>query len=127
MSNFLAILRALLTAIGAFVIGKNVFGTAIDNQVWESVISGIVVVATLIWSIKDKTANIEMWQSGIRTAITFIGGLLLAKHIINAEQLAAVITGALTVLPVIYGLLSKAKSTMIANGTLPVQQLKKNK
>lgn len=125
MDNFLSIVRAFLTALCAFVIGHNVFGTAIDNKVWESVISGVVILATLVWSIKDKTANIEMWQSGIRTAITFIGGLLLAKHLINAEQLAAVITGALTVLPVIYGILSKKKSTMLANGTLQVSQLKK--
>lgn len=120
------ILRAILSALGAFLIGRKIFGTDIDPTNWQTAVGGIMTLVAFGWGILDKSATIEMWQSGIRTLVTFIGGALLSKGILNTEQVATILSTALVVLPLIYGLLSKQKSSLIASGKLPVAELKQN-
>lgn len=120
------ILRTLLSAAGAFFIGRKIFGTNIDPNNWQTAIAGITVIASFVWGILDKTANIEMWQSGLRTIITFIGGIFIAKGSLNTEQLATILSGVLTAVPLIYGLLSKQKSSMLASGKLQLSTLKQD-
>jgi hypothetical protein len=60
-----SLLRSALTIVGSILLGKNIFGTAVDNSVIEAVIGGALFVGSVVWGIADKTATIEMLQSAL--------------------------------------------------------------
>ena len=118
------IARTLLTSVGVFLIGKNFMGQQIDQVMWQMLVGIAMSAFSVVWGIWDKTLGIEMLQSFIRSAIIGFGGLLVAKGSLTPEKLESILGIALAVLPLVYSILSKKKSTELANGTIEPNALK---
>lgn len=113
-----SLLRTVLTALGAFLIGKNIWGQPIDNELWQSIIGVIMAVGSIIWGFFDKSNTLEAVQSALRSVFVVVGGLLIASGKVSAGTLESISGVILAVLPFVYRLLSKQKTDMIAAGTL---------
>jgi hypothetical protein len=118
------IARTLLTSVGVFLIGKNFMGSQIDQSMWQMLVGIAMSAFSVVWGIWDKTLGIEMLQSFIRSAIIGLGGLLVAKGSLTPEKLESILGIALAMLPLVYSILSKKKSTELANGTIEPNALK---
>lgn len=124
--NVFALIRNLLTIAGGYIIGKSFFGTSVDDNTWQGIIGIVIAMVGVVWSILDKTLGIEQLQGAIRHIVSVVGGILIASGKLTAERLDTWL-GIITVLvPIIYGLLSKTKSTQLQQGTIAVHQLKKS-
>lgn len=123
--TILSLVRTILTAISAFVVGKHLFGTTVDDATWQGWVGVVVGLGSSIWGIVDKSATIEGIQSALRSAIIVVGGLFVAKGSLTADQLTSILGAAMAIIPFLYSTLSKQKSASIANGNLPVSSLKK--
>jgi hypothetical protein len=122
--TILSLLRTVLMASAAFLIGKNLFGNAIDASFAQQIVGGILAVITLVWSFADKTSTLEAFQSTIRNCIIFIGGLLIAAGKFKNEYLE-ICLGLFSILgPAIYSYLSRTKTEGISNGTIKIKDLK---
>lgn len=121
--SVLSILRSVLTAVGAYVAGKSFLGNTIDDNLWLGIGSSIVTLASIVWGILDKTATLEMFESGLRSVIMFVGALLVGAGIIKDEVLQSLLAISSVAIPAIYSQLSKTKSKNIAEGTLGVADL----
>lgn len=118
-----SVVRTLLSAFGSFLIGKNIAGTTVDMVVWEMWVGGFMGAASLAWSIFDKTATIEMFQSGIRNFLILIGGFLVGWGKLAQGTWDAIMGIIVILLPFIYSQLSKQKSIDIATGKLGLRDL----
>ncbi|MBC7509390.1 MAG: hypothetical protein H7320_11690 [Ferruginibacter sp.] len=120
----LSILRTLLMAVAAFLIGKNLFGNAIDASIAEQLGGAFLAIVTLIWSFVDKTSTLEGFQSTVKGFIVFGGGLAIAAGKLRQEALE-VILGLLSILgPMLYSYLSRLKTRGLSNGTIKIETLK---
>jgi hypothetical protein len=122
--SFLSLLRVVLTAVGAYLIGRDLFGSPIDSSVWDQIIGAVLTVASIVWGIKDKTATIEMVQSGVRSVLVVIGGMLVASGKIKAELLTALLGIAAIIIPWIQSGVSRKKVDDIKAGKIAVADLK---
>jgi hypothetical protein len=118
------IVRTLLTSVGVFLIGKNFLGQAIDQVLWQMLVGIAMSAFSVVWGMYDKTLGLEMLQSFIRSAIIGLGGLLVAKGSLSPEKLESILGIALAVLPLVYSILSKKKSTELAEGYIEPSALK---
>jgi hypothetical protein len=118
------IARTLLTSVGVFLIGKNFLGHAIDQVLWQMLVGIAMSAFSVVWGMYDKTLGLEMLQSFIRSAIIGLGGLLVAKGSLSPEKLESILGIALAVLPLVYSILSKKKSTELAEGYIEPSALK---
>lgn len=118
------LIRTLLTSFGVFLIGKNFLGQTIDQSIWQMLIGIAMSAFSVAWGMYDKTLGLEMLQSFIRSAFVGIGGLLVAKGSLSVEKLESILGIVLALLPLVYSLLSKKKSTELANGTIEPNALK---
>jgi hypothetical protein len=116
--------RTLLTSVGVFLIGKNFLGQAIDQVLWQMLVGIAMSAFSVVWGMYDKTLGLEMLQSFIRSAIIGLGGLLVAKGSLSPEKLESILGIALAVLPLVYSILSKKKSTELAEGYIEPSALK---
>lgn len=114
----LSLIRTVLTAFGAFLLGKNIFGAPLDDVLWQSIIGAIIALASIIWGFVDKTNTIDAVQSGLRSVIVVFGGLLVASGKISDKVLESVLGVASAIIPFLYSILSKTKTDMIAAGAL---------
>lgn len=123
-----SLLRTVLTLLGAFLAGGGLklFGIVIDTVYWQEIVGFVLAGVSIYWSIKSKEVNMEKLEGFIRQVITFIGGIFMAKNILKAEQLAAIMTFVLAILPLIQSYLAKKKSDDIEKGVIPVARLKKS-
>ncbi|MFC4261916.1 hypothetical protein ACFOWM_03435 [Ferruginibacter yonginensis] len=120
----LSLLRTLLMALGAYLIGKNLFGNVIDTSLWEQCIGYTLALITMVWSFVDKTSTLEGFQSTIRSTFVFVGGLLIAAGKLKDQSLD-IILGLLNVFgPLIYSYLSRLKTKGLSNGTIKIDNLK---
>ena len=119
------LLRALLTTVGTFLIGKNLFGANIDDSLWQVILGALMSVASIVWGIMTKSLGLEMWQSGIRQLFLAVGGILLASGKLSPEKLESLL-GLVTAVGVfVYSLISKVKSNQLVDGTISTTQLSK--
>lgn len=123
--DWLSILRAILTAIGSFLIGKSIFGYGIDDINWQTIVGIIISIGSLIMAIKDKAANIEMWQSVLRQILIFVGGILVAAGIMTGKNLEAILALIPVLIPVIQSYTARVKINQIESGKVSTEQLKK--
>lgn len=119
----LSIVRSILTAVGAYMAGKYLLGTPIDDNLWLGVIGSATTLISVIWGIVDKTATIEAVQSGLRSVIMFFGALLVGSGVLKGEVLESALAIVATLIPVIYSQLSKQKSKNIAEGSTGIADL----
>lgn len=120
-----SIVRGLLTAIGSFLVGKNIFGHDVDASLWQEIAGIVMAVVSTVWGIRDKTAGVEMIQSTIRQVLTFAGGFLIAAGYITGNNLEAILALIPVILPIVQSHLSRAKTNQIVTGKISTQELKK--
>lgn len=119
------VIRSVLSVAGAFLLGKNLFGTAIDESTWQVILGIVMGLVGMAWSIVDKTATLEMVQGAIRQGLTFVGGLLVASGKLSAANLETWLGIITAILPFLYAGLSRKKTQALDNGKLSVDQLNK--
>jgi hypothetical protein len=123
--TLMSLLRTFLTSFGIFLLGKNLFGSVIDQSIWQMVVGVTMAGVSVIWGIFDKTVGIEMLQSFLRSAIIGFGGLLVARGSLSPEKLESILGIVMSILPLIYSMLSRKKTSDLVNGTLSLEELKK--
>jgi hypothetical protein len=123
--TLMSLLRTFLTSFGIFLLGKNLFGSVIDQSIWQMVVGVTMAGVSVIWGIFDKTVGIEMLQSFLRSAIIGFGGLLVARGSLSPEKLESILGIVMSILPLLYSMLSRKKTNNLVNGTLSLDELKK--
>lgn len=121
----LSLLRTLMTSFGIFLLGKNLLGSEIDQSIWQMVVGVTMAGVSVIWGVFDKTVDIEMLQSFIRSAIIGFGGLLIARGSLSPEKLESILGIVVSILPLLYSMLSRKKTNQIAAGEILIEDLKK--
>lgn len=120
---FFSIFRSVLTAVGAYLMGKSFLGATIDDNLWLGIISSAITLGSIIWGVVDKSATIEMVQSGLRSVVTFVGALLVGSGVLKGEVIESTLTIITVLVPILYSQLSKLKSKNIATGDTPIVEL----
>jgi hypothetical protein len=118
------LLRALLTLVGTYLIGKPLFGGTIDDNVLQVIFGAVMSIAGLAWSVFDKTIGLEMIQAFIRSVGMGIGGILIANGKLSAEKLETYLGAILALSIFLHSWLGKKKNDGIVNGTIPPAALK---
>lgn len=118
-------IRTVLTLLGAFLAGGGLklFGIVIDTVYWQEISGFVLAGVSIYWSIKSKEVDREKLEGFIRQVITFVGGILMAKNILKAEQLAAILTFIIAILPLLQSYLGKKKSDDLVVGKIAPAQL----
>jgi len=117
------VVRALLTLAGTYLFGHNIFGTKIDESLWQEITGTVMVVVSFIWTIRSKALTIEIFQSTILKVFMVGGALLVTSGKLTNETFAAWTAALTAILPVLYSILSKSKSAGISNGDIPTKKL----
>lgn len=121
MDNFLSFLRALLIFVGTFFVGHNLFGHAVDQNIWE-IIGGIVIsLGSMIWGIASKQSTYESVESTIRSVLTAASGLLVSWGVVASTTVNAVLAFIPALGVLIQSFVGKAKTVAIATGTATAQ------
>ena len=115
--TILSFVRTLLIAIGGYLVARGI----LTDSMLQNVIGVALAVVTTIWSILDKTAGIEMIQSGIRSVVTFVGGFLLMRGKVTQETIDQVLAFLLPLASFIYSYFSRKKTQEIIEGKLDVK------
>lgn len=118
LQNFLSLLRALGTLIGAYLVGHAVFGHTVSADALQVIGGAILTIASTWWGIATKTTNIEGIESAARSVISALGGLGVSAGVISGVQLAAVLSAIIPIATFLQSALSKSKNQQIATGTL---------
>lgn len=122
-----SVLRTILIAFGAFLIGKNFFGSVLDASIWEQLVGAVLSIGTMVYSFIKRESTIEGFQTTIRGVLVFIGGLLVTAGKITGATLETVL-GIFTIIgPHLYGWLSRKKTEGLVNGTVRLETLKGGK
>lgn len=111
-------IRTALTAIGAFLIGKTIFDTSVTSDVWQGWVGGAIALASTIWGIADKSSTLDGIQSGLRSFVVALGGILIAMGKLKADTLTSILGVLTPIIAFIYSILSKQKTSKIAAGEL---------
>lgn len=123
--QILSLVRTILSAVGAFFIGKYILGNKVDEPLLELIVGAVMTLASIIWSIVDKTATLEKMESGVRQIIIVIGGLLVSAGKLSAEKLETYVGLAVALTAFIWSTLGKKKTEAISSGKVDVSNLKK--
>lgn len=111
-------LRTFLTAVGAFFVGKIVFATTVTTDVWEGWAGGGLALVSTIWGIRDKSATLDSIQSGLRSFVIALGGILIAMGKLSANTLVSILGVITPIVAFLYSTLSKQKTAQIATGKI---------
>lgn len=125
--QFYSIITALLTVVGTFLIGKNIWGQPVDTELWQTITGAVLAVAGLVMSFLDKNLTIEKWQGIARTTIMAVGGVLIGIGRLTPEALETWIGIITSLIPMLYTWLSKKKNEQIQAGEINVRQLTTNR
>jgi hypothetical protein len=122
--SILSLLRLTLVAVGSYLLGQHLFGQEITHSVWQDIIGATLALVGSVWGILDKTATIEKLQSGLRSAVVVIGGLLVAAGVIKEELLNALLGAIPIIVAAVQSETAKRKSEAIQSGKLDTNKLK---
>lgn len=122
--SIFSLLRYILVIVGGWLVGKNFLGNPIDETTSLGIVGGFMSLVGLVWGFVDKTVTLEGFQSSIKGLLSFVGTLFVASGKITSDTLNAILGGAVILLPIVYGVLSKQKTNGILNGTIDPATLK---
>jgi CDP-diglyceride synthetase len=118
-----SIIRYILTALGAYLIGRNLGGIDVTPEFWEQAIGAVLVVFSTVWGFMDKTIREEAFQGALRQVFAFVGSLAVVKGWLSAQTFL-MISGLIGTLGTyIYSWLSRKKSLKLANGEIQPRML----
>lgn len=118
------LLRAVLTFVGTYLVGKPLLGGTVDENLVQVIIGTGMSLASLAWSVFDKTLGLEMIQAFLRSLATGFGGFLMANGVIKPDQLETYLALALALATFVHSIVGKKKSAGISSGTIPIDTLK---
>jgi len=124
-TNLQSLIRALLSALGAFLIGHAIWKTPITTSFWDDFTGIVIAVGSLIWGIKSKTATVEMLEATAKSVITFAGGLFVTAGVLSSDQLVTIVAFGSMLAGYVFSAASKKKVQIIANNPNKVAQLGK--
>lgn len=124
-ASFTGIIRAILTAIGGFLIGKNFLGHTIDESIWQGVLGAVMSIAAIIWSWIEKELTLESLQGAIRNFVSLAGGIFAGWGVISNELLVTILGFVVPISQLVYSWLSRSKSKQLESGKMNIAQLKK--
>jgi UDP-N-acetylmuramyl pentapeptide phosphotransferase/UDP-N-acetylglucosamine-1-phosphate transferase len=113
--NILSLVRMILISFSSYFVGKHLLGQVIDEQQWEGWVGLIVGLGTTVWGYFDNSTTLESLQSFLRSAVTFLGGILVGKGSVTADQWNSISGLVLAIAPFFYSVLSKAVVVKMAN------------
>lgn len=119
----LSILRSVLTAVGAYLMGKFFLGSTIDNNLWGGIAAGVVTAVSIVWGFWDKSINAEKLESGLRSIIITFGTLLVGSGVIKSEVLDSVLAVISLLIPVLLSQAAKSANKSIATGEVKIADL----
>ena len=119
--KFFSILRYVLSALGAYLLGRNLFGQVVTPETWEIWMGGLMTLAALVGAFMSKEVTLESFQSSIRQIWTIIAGILIGagKMTDATAQTVLGILGFLSTL--VYSWLSQRKTMRLADPNDPLQ------
>lgn len=123
--TIVAIIKNALALVGSFLIGKELFGSAIDESLWQIITGSVMVLISFLMSFASNTVTKEKFQDALRVLIVSIGGALTAGGWVEPVKVEMWIGAITAIAPMVYEWISRKKSQDIAKGDIPVQQLTK--
>lgn len=122
--QWMSIVRTILNVIGAYLVGKNLFGNTIDPVLWQGIAGAVLSLAMTVWGFMDATTSLEGFQSGLMNIVKFVGGVLIAGGKLTLESLETWSGILVVIIPMIYRFLSRKKTAMLATGDIKLDTLK---
>jgi hypothetical protein len=121
-----SVLRTVLTLAGALLTGGGMhfFGQTIDTPLWQEITGIVMAVISVVWSIYTKAVDLEKLQGTIRQVVTFVFGILAAKHLISDQTQNAVLALLAALIPILQAGMSRQKNKLIATGAISLDDLK---
>jgi hypothetical protein len=122
----LSVIRSLLTLLGSFLIGRSILGNTLvlDSATLELIIVIAMAAFGIVMSIIDKTINEEKLQGFLRHIVLTVGGILVALGRLDPAKLELWLGVIASLVPIVYGFLSKNKTQKLATGEIALTQLK---
>lgn len=121
--SVLSLVRIVLTAVGAYVMGKYFLGATIDNNLWLGIAGSVVTAISITWGVLDKSATTEMVQSGLRSIVLTFGTLLVGSGVIKDEVLQGLLAAISIIVPAIISEANKRTNKNVATGKTPIVDL----
>ena len=109
MQQFLSILRALMLAVGGFLVGHHFLGTTVDAPYWDVFTGGIMAIVAGVWSWRDKLLSTEQKVSFARSTITFIAGIVVSAGWLTDNTVNTILGVITAIMPFIIGSVLKGK------------------
>ncbi len=122
--NLINLLQSVLVVLGGYLIGDNLLGNEINQVLWMGIVGIVLTIVGFIWDIATTKVTLEYVQTTLMGITQFVGGLLIAGgklSLQNAESFYGLVA---SLVGLIYPLLSRNKTAALANGDLPVSDLK---
>ncbi len=123
--RLLALLRSILSSLGGYILGREVFGSQITETLWLEILGVVMGLASVVMSILAKQLTIEMVQGTVRQVLSFIGGVLVSKGVMSAETLTLILGLVPAILAWFQGLLVRRKNIQLMHGTISTNSLSK--
>jgi len=121
--SILSLVRYGLIALGAYLVGENFLGAEIDDTLWQGIMGAIFALGGAIWGWFDKTATLEQIQSGFRSAVSFLGMMLVGSGIIKDVALQSIIGALPIIISFFYARTSTMKNQKVAEGEVRIADL----
>lgn len=115
--------RALLAAIGTFLVGHTIAGHQVDSNLWMLVTGSVMAILSFGLAIASKDTTAEKVQSAARAAWASTGGLLMAIGVLNNESLVSLTGLVNALLPILQSHQARATNLQIASNQVKVSAL----
>jgi hypothetical protein len=94
----IGLVRQILTFVSVFLITKGIIPQTLANEI----ITGVIVLAMIIWSWIDKTdRNLSVWMIFVRKALTITGAIIMGKGLIKEEMWNEIVAIAITLTSIV--------------------------
>ena len=121
--DWLSLIRTLLVAYGSWLVGTNLFGTAVTAELWQEIIGAVLALGGAIWGLIDKTSGIEQFESTLRSLLVIGAAFITAKGLLSVDKANQIIGVIMALIPFIASYTAKRKNAAIISGALPEVKL----
>ena len=112
------IVRALLNAFGSFLIGRVIFGQAVDEHLLTLILGFVMALGAFIWSFVEKDVAVEKREGIWRQLATAILAILAGWGMLNEQQVVQWSALIASLLPILLSLDARNKIRQLKTGRL---------